>query len=284
MQVRRQRPAAAVGVARPPIAAAGFLHQRHRLVIDHRRARAHELVVAGLEAPAELAPEQVHRQRPARVRGRGQHRRGADRRLQRGGDRVGAAEVAGQYRDRPACGLVEHDHAGIAVLVLQVGGDQAHHRAERDDGDEAVEVREQRGHLRADLALVAGAGAGCGGVRLAVVFPRCEQARAGKRGDDAAGERDAVAGDRDHRQAPGRKGQQGLGARRAGVCRGGVGASLRGGARAHGARPSTLFASAASTACAGGIDRAAACSARRRQPRRSSPRARLGLLTSSRDR
>ena len=93
-------PFAAVGVARPPIAATGRC-QRHRFVIHHRRARAAELVVASEKPPSSRrqVTASVPRASEAVV-----STAVADRRLQRGDDRVGAAEGGGQYRDRPACG------------------------------------------------------------------------------------------------------------------------------------------------------------------------------------
>ena len=83
--------------------------------------------------------------------------------------------------------------------------DQAHQRTERDDGDDAVEGREQCRHLVADLADVSVRSAGRGGLGFGLEFLRAVELRPGQRGDDAPSQRDAMPGDRHHRDAAPRR-------------------------------------------------------------------------------
>ena len=135
--------------------------------------------MARVEGPAELAPEQIHRQGLAGVGGGGQHCGGIQRGGECAGQRVGAAQVAGEHRNHEAPGLVDDDHAGVGLFLAQVGGEQPDHRAERHDGDDAVEVGEQDGDLLGGLAGVAGGGAGGGGFGLGSEFLGGEQPGAG---------------------------------------------------------------------------------------------------------
>jgi hypothetical protein len=83
--------------------------------------------------------------------------------------------------------------------------DKADDRAERDDGDDAVEVREQRRHLVADLALVAVGSTGGSAFGLDAELLRGEELRAGQCGDDPAGQRDAMTGNRNDGNSHGRR-------------------------------------------------------------------------------
>ena len=94
-------------------------------------------------------------------------------------------------------GLVDDDHGRVGFLVLQVRRDQADDGAERDDADDAVEGGEQRWHLVADLAFVAMKGTRGGGFAFKAKFLRAKELRAGEGGDNFAGKRDAMFGNRD---------------------------------------------------------------------------------------
>ena len=55
--------------------------------------------------------------------------------------------MAGQGGVDEAPGLVDDQHPGILVLGLQVGGDEAGHRAQGDEEDELVVGGEERTDL-----------------------------------------------------------------------------------------------------------------------------------------
>ncbi|EXI72082.1 MAG: hypothetical protein AW07_03358 [Candidatus Accumulibacter sp. SK-11] len=154
-----------------------------------------QLAVARRQSPAKFEAEQVDGDRRARVRGGGQHGGGAERGGEVTGERVGAAEMAGEHRDGKSAGLIDDDDRRVGLLALQVRRDEADDGAERDDGDDAVEAGEERRHLVADLARVAVGGAGRRGRRLGAELVGGEEPGAGQRGDNPAGERDAMAGD-----------------------------------------------------------------------------------------
>ena len=197
VQVGGQAAAATVGVTHPPVGAAGFLHQRNRFVVYHGGAGAHDFVMAGFEGPAQFATEQIDGEGFAGVGCRGKHLLGAKCAAEQAGQRVGAAQVPGEHRDGVAPGFVEHHDAGVGFLVLQVGGDEADDRTERDDTDDAVECGEQCRDLISGLAGEAGKGAWCGRFGFGVKLLRGEQGGAGQRCHNLAGERNAVTGDGD---------------------------------------------------------------------------------------
>ena len=118
------------------------------------RRDAGDVDLRRLDPPVQLAAEDVDRNRAADVRRGGHHRRGLDQRGDLLGHRVGAADMAREHRNDELAGIVDHRHAGIDVLVLQVRCDQSHHGTERDEEDQLVEALEQRRDLVAQRALI----------------------------------------------------------------------------------------------------------------------------------
>ena len=113
------------------------------------------------------------------------------------GERVGAAEVAGEHGNDELPVLVEYDDGRIGFLRFEMRGDQPDERTERKDSDNGVDFTEQTTELIARLAGVGLNGAGRFPFRLCTEFLGDMELRAGQGVDDLAAQRNAVAGDGD---------------------------------------------------------------------------------------
>ena len=94
-----------------------------------------------------MAAKDIHRNRLAHIRRRGQHRRGADQGAHALAPGICAAYMARQHGDHIFARIVHHDHPRILVLAAQMRGDQAHHGAERDEEHQLVMLGEQARNL-----------------------------------------------------------------------------------------------------------------------------------------
>ena len=159
----------------------------------------HDLVVARLEAPAKLAPEQIDAQGFAGIRCRGEHGRSPQRERQMPGERIRPAQMPREHGNDETPRLVEHHHCRILLLVAQVRRDEPHHRPERDDGHDRIERGKERRDLLGRLALVTLRPAWSNLLRQFGEFGRREDASAGQRRRHPARQREAVSGDRHHR-------------------------------------------------------------------------------------
>jgi len=113
-----------------PIGITGILIDEQGFPVQHGGGSAFDGLADGLQAPAGSPPQQVQRRQTPAIGGCRNHRRGAERCSDFAGERVSAADVAGQDADGKRCSLVHDDHGWVALLIPQQWRQQAHGRAE----------------------------------------------------------------------------------------------------------------------------------------------------------
>ena len=95
-------------------------------------------VAARLDAEAEVRAELIEPGGPGGVAGRSDDRFGAQGFRDPPGQRVAAASMSAEHRNREAQRLVDADHPGILVLAFQQRRDQPDRRADGEEADDRV--------------------------------------------------------------------------------------------------------------------------------------------------